>query len=84
MNMSRLPPPPTQHAFRTISECRVRSSFRLFSGGKLLIQKQTNLLHTSTEYYIELINNKSCVVTYMNNKRVDIRELSGLCDEMDA
>lgn len=76
----RLPPPPTQHAFRTISECRVRSSFQLFNGGKLLIHTHISP-HNTTEYYIESINNRPCVVTYVNNKRVDIREL---CDESDA
>jgi hypothetical protein len=79
MNM-RLPPPPMQHAFRSISECRVRASFQIFNGGKLLINKYTTH-HCSTEYYIELINSIPCAVTYVNNKRVDIREI---CDESDA
>ena len=76
----RLPPAPTHHVFRSINECRVRSSFKQFSGGKLLIHKHTTP-HNLTEYYIESVNYKPCLVTYVNNKRVDIREL---CDESDV
>ena len=76
-----VPPPPAQQAFRSISECRVRSSFQLFRGQKLLIHKHT-APHCISEYYIELINKTPCVVTYVNHKRVDVRELR--CDESDA
>jgi hypothetical protein len=61
-----------QHAFRSINECRVRSALQQFNGRKLMICKYTTG-HSSTEYYIELMNARPCVVTYVNNKRVDIR-----------
>lgn len=73
-------PAPTQHAFRSISECRVRASIQHFNGKKLLIHKHI-APHNVTEYYIESINHKPCVVTYVNNKRADVREL---CDESEA
>lgn len=80
--MNYFPPPPSQRAFRSISECRVRSSFQLFNGKKLLIHTHTAPQNMTT-YYIESINNTPCVVTYVNNKRVDIRELCDDCDQSD-
>ena len=80
MNYLLSPSPPTQRATRSISECRIRSSFQQFNGNKLLIYKHV-AMHIVTEYYIESINNKPCVVTYANNKLAEIRELR---DESDA
>ena len=69
-----VPAPPVQQAFRSISECRVHSSFQLFRGQKLLIYKHIDP-HSFTEYYIELVNKLPCVVTYVNHKRVDVRDV---------
>ena len=79
MNTRVLPPPPTQIAFRSISECRVRASFSKFEGKKMLIYKHKH--HSVggggaiTEYYLELIDKSPAVITYINDKRVDIRKI---------
>ncbi len=70
-----LPPPPTQNAFRSISECRVRASFSKFEGKKMLIYRHCSVGVTATEYYLEQIDKSPAVVTYVNDKRVDIRKL---------
>jgi hypothetical protein len=71
---SPCPPPPSQSACRTISECRIRSSLALYNGKKLLVHKQMSE-SSVTEYYIEQIDKRLCVVTYVNHKPVDLRQL---------
>ncbi len=75
MNTRVLPPPPTQIAFRSISECRIRASFSNFEGKKMLIYKHHLVGGGVTEYYLELIDKFPAVITYINDKRVDIRKL---------
>lgn len=74
--MEVLPKPPSYAAFRSISECRVRAVLTLFDGkSKLYIYSHKSDVIGKTSYYIELINKKPAVVTYVNDKRVDVREI---------
>lgn len=68
--------PPSTAAFRSISECRVRAILALFDGkSKLFIYSHKSDVIGKTAYYIELINKKPAIVTYVDDRRVDIREI---------
>jgi hypothetical protein len=72
--MEVLPKPSS--AFRSISECRVRANLSLFDGkSKLLIYAHKSDIIGKISYFIESINKKPAVVTYVNGKRVDVREI---------
>jgi hypothetical protein len=77
--MNVLPEAPSVAAFRSISECRVYSVATTFQKHmtKLLIYIHTSEVSGSkTSYFIERVNKKPAVVTYVNNKRVDVREIN--------
>lgn len=74
--MEILPKPPSCSAFRSISECRVRAVLTQFDGkSKLFIYSHKSEVVGKTSYYIEVVNKKPAVVTYVNDKRVDVREI---------
>jgi hypothetical protein len=71
-----VPKPPSAPAFRTISECRVRAIMNLFDGkSKLKIYSHKSDMIGKTTYFIESVNKKPAIVTYVNSKRVDVREI---------
>lgn len=75
MHTSYPPPPTTRTCARSISECRVKASLSKFDG-KSSIHIYTHHTDTNrTDYFIELLNNAPCVVTYVNGKCADVREI---------
>jgi hypothetical protein len=69
------PPPPARTCARSISECRIQASLSKFDG-KSSIHIYTHCTDTGrTDYFIELLNNVPCVVTYVNGRRADVREI---------
>jgi hypothetical protein len=69
------PPPPTRICIRSITECRIRSSLSKFDG-RTALHIYTHIADNSRiAYYIELVNNVPCVVTYINGKCVEVREI---------
>lgn len=69
------PPPPARTCVRSISECRIRSSLSRFDG-KTAVHIYTHSTDTGrTDYFIELLNNVPCVITYVNGKCADVREI---------
>lgn len=69
------PPPPSRTCTRSISECRVQASLSKFDG-KSSVHIYTHHTDISRiDYFIELLNNVPCVITYVNGKRTDVREI---------
>lgn len=71
-----MPKPPSVKAFRSIGECRIRSVLKLFDG-KTQMKMFTHISDSIgvTTYFIELVHDKPALVTYVNGKRVDVREI---------